>query len=97
MATLKVTHADNEILATVNGLTVYDKKTEGNPAFNDQVNLDPYLAAGVNALVIIGVNWGGPAAFAGSVVVGDIETPFSFGAAATPKGIAFTQTFIIPK
>lgn len=97
MATLKITHADNEILATVNGLIVYDRKTENNPTLNDQVVLDPYLAAGINTLVVIGINWGGPAAFAGSVTVGSIDTPFSYGAAATPNGVAFTQSFAIPK
>ncbi len=97
MATLKITHADNEIWATVNGLVVYDKKTEGDPTINDHVNLDPYLAAGLNTLVIAGVNWGGPAHFTGSVVIGGIDTPFSFQAPSTPKGIVFTQTFVIPK
>ena len=46
MATiLTVTRVDNEVAAFLNGLVVYDKKTEGNPAFNDQIPLDPYLIA----------------------------------------------------
>ncbi len=97
MATLTITHADNEILATVNGVIVYDKKTENNPTLNDQIDLGPYLASGINTLVVIGVNWGGPAAFAGLVSIGSVVTPFSFGAALTPNGVAFTQTFVIPK
>jgi hypothetical protein len=94
--TLTVTHADNEVAAILNGLVVYDKKTEGNPPFNDQVQLDPYLIAGQNVLVIVGINWGGPAAFTGSVTVGSVVTPFNFTAGATPNGISFNQTFVIP-
>ena len=42
--TLTITRADNEVAAFVNGLTVYDRKTEGDPALNDVVALDAYLA-----------------------------------------------------
>lgn len=97
MATLKITNADNEVFATINGLVVYDKKTEGNPPLSDQVDLTPFLAEGVNTLMVVGINWGGPATFKGSVVVGNIETPFSYTAPSTPNGIVFHQVFVIPK
>jgi hypothetical protein len=95
-ATLTVTRADNEVAAFLNGLLVYDKKTEGNPAFNDQIPLDPYLVAGINALVIAGTNWGGPATFTGSVTVGTVVTPFNFTVGSSPNGMIFNQTFVIP-
>ncbi|HEY0328353.1 MAG TPA: hypothetical protein VGC77_04570 [Rhodopseudomonas sp.] len=94
--TLTVTHADNEVAAILNGVVVYDKKTEGNPPINDQVPLDPYLAAGLNVLAITGINWGGPATFSGAVTVGAVVTPFNFAAASTPNGMVFNQTFVIP-
>ncbi|AGK49587.1 hypothetical protein BTI_3779 [Burkholderia thailandensis MSMB121] len=97
MATLYITNADNEVFATVNGLVVYDRKTENNPTFSDQVDLTPHLADGLNTLVVAGVNWGGPATFKGTVVVGKIETPFAFTAPSTPNGIVFHQTFVIPQ
>jgi len=97
MATiLTVTRADNEVAAFLNGLVVYDKKTEGNPSFSDQVPLDPYLIAGMNVLVIAGTNWGGPATFTGSVTVGTVVTPFNFTAPSTPNGMVFNQVFAIP-
>jgi hypothetical protein len=95
-STLTVTHADNEVAAFLNGLLVYDKKTEGNPTFNDQVPLDPYLIAGINVLVVAGTNWGGPATFTGSVTVGAVTTPFTYTATSTPNGMVFTQVFVIP-
>jgi hypothetical protein len=94
--TLTVTHADNEVAAFLNGLVIYDKKTENNPTFNDQIQLDPYLAEGLNVLTVAGTNWGGPATFSGSVTVGSVVTPFSFTAASTPNGMVFNQNFVIP-
>lgn len=94
--TLNVTRADNEVAVFLNGLLVYDKKTEGNPSFNDQVPLDAYLIAGMNVLVVAGTNWGGPATFAGSVTVGAVSTPFNYTAPSTPNGMVFTQVFAIP-
>lgn len=94
--TLTVTRADNEVAAFLNGLLVYDKKTENNPAFSDVVQLDPYLAAGLNALVVTGTNWSGPCTFTGSVTVGTVVTPFNFTAGGTPNGMVFHQTFVIP-
>lgn len=95
-AVLTVTHADNEIAAYLNGIQVYDKKTEGNPTFKDVVELDAYLAAGVNTLVLVGVNWGGPYSFSGSVTVGAVTQNFSQSAGSSPNGISWTQTFVIP-
>lgn len=97
MPTLNITRADNEIFATVNGLVVYDKKTENDPVLEDKVDLTPYLADGLNTLVIAGINWGGPAHYVGSVVVGNITTPFNFTAPQTANGVVFTQTFVIPQ
>lgn len=96
VATLNVTHADNEVIAFLNGLQVYDRKTEGDPTLTDTLDLTPYLAAGINLLVLAGVNWGGPANFSGSVVIGKVTQPFAFTAASTPNGVAWSQTFVIP-
>ena len=94
--TLTVTHADNEVAAFVNGLAVYDRKTEGDPALNDVVALDAYLASGLNTLVLVGINWGGPANFQGSLTIGSYVQKIAFQASSTPNGIAWTQSFVIP-
>jgi hypothetical protein len=93
---LTVTHADNEVSAWVNGVLVYDKKTENDPAFNDVVDLAPALQCGCNELVVIGINWGGPANFQGSLTIGTFVTPFKFTAANSPNGMSWNQTFCIP-
>src|ERR1700688_141484 len=57
---LVINNADNELIAYLNTEQVYDRKTEGDPAFNDSVDLSSRLKQGHNSFVIIGVNWGGP-------------------------------------
>ncbi|MBC7953695.1 MAG: hypothetical protein H7Z12_17995 [Rhodospirillaceae bacterium] len=91
---LIVNHADNELMAFLNGALVYDRKTEGNPGLNDQVQLQGLMQAGSNVLVLVGVNWGGPATFDGRIEAsGNIVIPFSYTAASTPNGMCWNQTF----
>lgn len=91
--TLKVTRADNEIMAYLNGNMIYDKKTEGNPLLNDQIQISGLMQAGANELILVGVNWGGPATFEGSVDVPGMSMPFSYTAGSTPNGIVWNRTF----
>jgi hypothetical protein len=95
---LTINNADNELAAILNCVTVYDKKTEGNPALNDVVDLTPFLKSGCccNCLVLIGINWGGPSTFKGSLTIGTLVQPFSFTIGASPNGIAWQQVFNIP-
>lgn len=99
MATAKLTvkRADNEIAAYLNGVLVYDKKTENDPALNDVVDISGFLQKGCcNSLVIVGVNWGGPAHFEGSLSVDNSTTSWSFQSQSTPNGIVFDRSFTIP-
>jgi hypothetical protein len=98
-ATLTVTNADNELAAFLNCVNVYDKKTEGNPTFKDVVDLTPYLKSGCccNCLVLIGINWGGPATFKGSLQIGTAPPQsFSVTFPSTPNGIVWQEVFVIP-
>lgn len=97
MTTLTITRADNEILAVLNGSVIYNKMTNNNPLLNDRVNLDPFLACGLNHLVLVGINWSGPANFVGTVNASGRDIPFEFSAPTTGQGMVFTQTFVIPK
>lgn len=96
--TLTVNNADNEVAAFLNCVKVYDRKTEGNPTFNDVVDLTPFLKQGCccNCLYIIGINWGGPATFKGSVTIGTSVQPFNATFASSPNGIIWEQIFVIP-
>jgi hypothetical protein len=91
--TLVVNHADNELMAFLNGALIYDKKTENNPALNDQIQIQSLMQAGGNVLVLVGINWGGPATFDGQIVAGNIVIPFSYTAPNTPNGSCWNQTF----
>lgn len=99
MATAKVTikRADNEIAVFVNGILAYDKKTEGDPALNDVVDISGFLQRGCcNSVVIIGINWGGVAHYEGSLTVDTSTTAWAFQAASTPNGMVFHESFTIP-
>ncbi|WP_226383247.1 hypothetical protein [Burkholderia mayonis] len=63
----------------------------------DHIDLTPSLADSLNTLMIVGVDWSGPATFKGTVVVGKIGMPASFTAPSTPNGIVFRQAFVIPQ
>jgi hypothetical protein len=95
---LTVNNADNELAAFLNCVTVYDKKTDGNPSLNDVVDLTPFLKSGCccNCLHLIGINWGGPATFKGSLTIGTLVQPFSVTFPSTPNGIAWETRFLIP-
>jgi hypothetical protein len=95
---LTVNNADNELAAFLNCIMVYDKKTENNPSFNDVVDLTPFLKSGCccNCLVLVGINWSGPATFKGSLTIGAHVQAFSFTVASSPNGIVWTQVFEIP-
>jgi hypothetical protein len=93
---LTVNNADNELAVFINGITVYDKKTEGDPPLTEVVDLTPSLVAGNNTVVVIGINWGGPANFKGFFTVGTFQIPFGAKLASSPNGICFSQVFNIP-
>lgn len=99
MATVKVTikRADNEIAVFVNGILAYDKKTEGDPALNDVVDISGFLQHGCcNSVVIIGINWGASAHYVGSLTVDASTTSWDFSAPSTVNGMVFDRSFTIP-
>jgi hypothetical protein len=73
-ATLTVNYVDNQVVAFLNGEEVYNRTDQEGVQFPDSVELTGKLKAGANALLIVGVNWGGPARFEGSLTVGDERT-----------------------
>ena len=99
MATVKLTikRADNEVAAFLNGILVYDKKTEGDPPLSDVVDLTGFIQHGCcNTLVVIGINWGGPAHYEGSLSIDSSTTSWAFTSPSTPNGMVFDRSFTIP-
>jgi hypothetical protein len=85
---LVINNADNELIAYLNTEQVYDRKTEGDPTFNDSVDLSSRLKHGQNSFVILGVNWGGPAHFVGQLTLdGKVLLSMTFGLPSTPNGV----------
>jgi hypothetical protein len=85
---LVINNADNELIAYLNSEQAYDRKTEGDPSFNDSLDLSGKLRHGHNSLVILGVNWGGPAHYVGQITLdGKILFSMTFGLPNTPNGV----------
>jgi hypothetical protein len=51
---LVINNADNELIPSLNTEQVYDRKTGGNPTFNDSLDLSGKLKHGHNSFVILG-------------------------------------------
>ena len=99
MAVVKLTikRADNEIAAFLNGVLVYDRKTENDPQLNDVVDISGFIQKGCcNSLVLVGINWGGPAHFEGSLSVDNSVTSWAVQLPSTPNGMVFDRSFSIP-
>jgi len=85
---LTVNNADNELIVYVNTTQVYDK-TENDPTFHDSVDLSSNLRRGQNSVVILGINWGGPAHYVGQLNLdGKPLLSMTFALASTPNGVA---------
>lgn len=54
---LRINNADNEVAVMLNDLLLYDRKTEHDPTFNNQVELGEILKPGLNYLNVIGIDW----------------------------------------
>ena len=84
---LLINNADNELIAYLNTEQVYDRKTEGDPTFNDSVDLSGKLKHGHNSFVILEVNGGGPAHYVGQLTLdGKALLSMTFGLPSTPNG-----------
>ena len=92
---LTVTRADNQVVAILNGNVVYDRKTEGNPALSDQVSLTRLLAPGLNHLAIIGINWGGPASYRGTLQIDSSVVAWGQSQATPGNGMTWQTSFQI--
>jgi hypothetical protein len=90
---LTVNNADNQVVAYLNGQEVYNKSTESNPTFADTVDLTNKLIPGKNILLLVGINWGGPAIFKGSLSVNDQVTNWESYLESTPNGLVWSKTF----
>ena len=84
---LVVTHADNQLVAYVNGTEIYNRTTDGDPTLNDPpTNFSNLLQPGLNTLLLIGIGWGAAYHFAGHVQIDNIKRKFSRQTPSTKRG-----------
>ena len=93
MATpIKITACDNELYLIASTAAGSSEILHISSGYNDpvsySVNLNSVLAPGKYDLTMVGINWGGPAAF--NVTVG--TTPYTFSDAKAPVGVVWKQT-----
>lgn len=97
IAKVTIKRADNEIAVFVNGILVYDKKTEGDPVLNDVVDITGFLQHGCcNSVVVIGIDWGGTIHYEGSLTVDNSTTSWAVQGPSTVNGMVFNRSFTIP-
>lgn len=87
-AVLTVNYTDNQLVAYLNGAQVYNR-IGGGESINEQVVLTGNLQAGVNQLLLIGVNFNGPAHVQGSVNIDGRSQDFNFDTRkdGAPEGV----------
>jgi hypothetical protein len=74
---LFVANADNQLVAYVNGIEVYNKTTVGDAPVNELRELTNLLRPGLNTLLLVGIDWGVSYHFAGYVQIDTIKRDFS--------------------
>lgn len=95
VAILTINNADNQVVAYLNGQQVYNRSTENDPTFSDTVPLTSNMIPGPNSLLIVGVNWGGPAHFAGNLSIDGVVTQWSYQVPSSANGLIWNQVFAI--
>jgi hypothetical protein len=94
--TLTVNYIDNQVVAFLNGKEVYNKTDQvSQQQFPDTVELTDKLKLGSNALLIVGINWGGPARFEGSLTIGDARTDWAEQIDIEKLGLIWSKLFDI--
>lgn len=93
MATsVKINQCDNELYITASTSAGSAEICHISSGYNDPVayavNLGSVLPAGKYNLTLVGINWGGPAAF--NVTING--TAYNYNNASAPVGVVWTQT-----
>lgn len=84
---LVVTNADNQLVAYVNGIEIYNRTTDGDPTLNDPpTDFSNLLQPGLNTLLLIGIDWGAAYHFAGHIQIDNTKRNFSAQAPSTKGG-----------
>ena len=99
--TLNVSAVDNELIVTAttpagSSEVLHIKSGYGSPV-SYHVNLHDILPAGSYTLVFVGINWGGPSAFAASLTTGGavVNVPGTAVGSPTAIGVVWTASCAI--
>ena len=87
-------NADNEVFGFLDGELLVDKKTEGDPSFQEDSARE--LSTGFHRLVVGGVNWGGPAHYRWSIILdGVVRDEVDLRQGASPNGLSYYVAYSI--
>ena len=99
-ASLRVIHADNQILIFLHRTLIYTKSTDYDPMFEDVVDFTSLLITGINGLILVGLNHGGPYNFEVQVDVEGVTTRYGTGGPQAPPppgfGVVWSESIVIP-
>lgn len=88
-----IKRADNEMRVLLNGQQVHYVRTDGDPDLNVRVDFDvPY---GLNSLVIIGVNWGGPSHFAYRLLADGVDRDEADERPGNSAGVLLVKQYLV--
>lgn len=93
--TLSVSRADNLCVVIVNGAVAYTRGTDGDPLIPDNnIDLSAHLHKGKNYVTVIGVNWGGPSHFVGTLTSGGRAVgQWDFTQGGDTKGLTYQSSY----
>ena len=84
---LVVTNADNQLVAYVNGIEIYNRTTKGDPTLNEPpTGFSNLLQPGLNTLLLIGIGGGADHHFAGHIQIDNTKRKFSKQGSSTKGG-----------
>ena len=95
LTSLIVNNADNQLVVYLNDEVVYNKSHGASSSLTDNVDLTDRLIPGTNSLLILGVNWSGPASYKGGVSLDGAITPWEYHADSPPIGVIWRRLFVI--
>ena len=87
-------NADNEVFSFLDGELLLDKKTEGDPSFQEDYSKE--LGTGFHRLVVGGVNWGGPAHYRWSIILdGTVRDEVDLRQGSSANGLSYYVAYNI--
>jgi hypothetical protein len=90
---IRVHNADNALIAFLDNELIVNKKTEGDPSF--QEDFTKLLNPGSHRLIVGGLNWGGPGHYRYSIILDDDVRDTVDTKSNDPNGLVYYRVYLI--